>query len=134
MFFDRSAQRIFVGGSNSVYSNSRLVFMPASLTVLSNFVPTPTGPSVSLRISWTRGLNLGSLVPSARNANTASAGRSTTADPIISLAMCASLLRLARAAGRDARRLVGHLRIHGWPRRVVQAVLPVAFVHGQQRL
>ena len=34
MFFERSLQRIFVGCSNSVYSNSRLVLTPASLTVL----------------------------------------------------------------------------------------------------
>ena len=29
-------------------------------------VPTAVGPSGSLRISWTRGLNFGSLVPAAR--------------------------------------------------------------------
>src|SRR3954463_10318069 len=70
-----------VGGWNSVISNSRLVFMPASLTVLLNTVPTPVGPSVVLAISWTRGLNFGSLVPSARKAKTSSTGRSTRAVP-----------------------------------------------------
>src|SRR3954471_9295199 len=70
-----------VGGWNSVISNSRLVFMPASLTVLLNTVPTPTGPSVALAISSTRGLNFGSLVPSARKSKTCSIGRSTTVVP-----------------------------------------------------
>src|SRR3954447_4283919 len=81
MFLERSAQRILVGGSNAVSSNSRVVFMPASLTVLLKTVPTPAGPSVVLAISSTRGLNLGSLVPSARKAKTSSTGRSILADP-----------------------------------------------------
>src|SRR4051812_26156706 len=81
MFFERSAQRIFVGASSPVISNSRLVVIPASLTVLWNTVPTPVGPSGVLAISWTRGLNLGSLVPSARKANTSSTGRSILAAP-----------------------------------------------------
>src|SRR3954471_3651323 len=81
MFFERSVQRIFVGGSNAVSSNSRVVFIPASLTVLLKTVPTPVGPSVVLMISWTRGLNFGSLVPSARKAKTSSTGRSTRAVP-----------------------------------------------------
>jgi hypothetical protein len=87
MFLDRSAQRILVGASNAVNSNLRPVFMPASLTVLSNTVPTPAGPSVALRISWTRGLNFGSFVPSAKNSNTSVMGRSITAEPLNSCAM-----------------------------------------------
>src|ERR1700689_1777572 len=87
MFLDRSVQRILVGASNSVSSKRRFVFMPASLTVLSNTVPTPIGPSVALRIFWTRGLHFGSLVPSARNANTSAIGRSITVEPLNSLAM-----------------------------------------------
>ncbi len=78
MFFESSFQRIRVGASNSVISNSRLVVMPASLTVLAYTVPTPGGPSVVFAISWTRGLNLGSFSPSARNANTSSIGLSIT--------------------------------------------------------
>ena len=92
MFLERSVQRILVGASTPVSSNLRLVVMPASLTVLSNTVPTPTGPSVVWRISCTRGLNLGSLVPSARNANTSSMGRSMTAEPLNSCAMDSSLV------------------------------------------
>lgn len=46
--------------------NSRPVFMPASFTVLRKTVPTPVGPSGVRVISWTRGLNCGSLRPSAR--------------------------------------------------------------------
>ena len=38
--------------------------------------PTPGGPSVVLRISSTRELNLGSFSPSARKAKTSSMGRS----------------------------------------------------------
>src|SRR3954454_17630011 len=81
MFLERSAQRILVGGSYPVSSNSWLVFMPSSLTVLLKTVPTPAGPSVVLAISSTRGLNFGSLVPSARKAKTSSTGRSILADP-----------------------------------------------------
>src|SRR3954451_11220961 len=81
MFCERSVQRIFVGASNAVSSNSRVVLTPASLTVLANTVPTPGGPSVVLRISSTRGLNSLSFSPSARNAKTSSIGRSTTAVP-----------------------------------------------------
>ena len=77
MFFEVSVQRIRVGRSNSVSLNSRFVVMPASLTVLAYTVPTPTGPSVVFRISWTRGLNFGSFSPSARKSKTASIGRLT---------------------------------------------------------
>ena len=40
---------------------------------------------------------------------------------------------LSRAAGRDARGLVGHLGVHRRPRGVVQTVRAVALVHGKQR-
>src|SRR3954452_13985519 len=81
MLSERSAQRIVLGGWNAVSSNSRLVLTPASLTVLAKRVPTPTGPSVLLRISSTRGLKSLSFSPSARKAKTSSIGRSTTAVP-----------------------------------------------------
>src|SRR3954469_22672979 len=75
MFFDVSVQRIRVGCSNSVNLNSRVVFIPASFTVLWKTVPTPGGPSVALRISCTRGLNFLSFSPFARNAKTSPIGR-----------------------------------------------------------
>src|SRR5207248_6251844 len=96
-FFERSAQRIRVGGSNSVSSNSRLLVMPASLTVLAKTVPTPGGPSVVLRISWTRALNFLSFSPSERNANTSAIGRLIVVVAEKSLAMRAIL---ARRGGR----------------------------------
>ena len=65
-FLEISSQRMRVGGWNSVSLNSRLVFTPASLTVLAYTVPTPGGPSVVLAISSTLGLNFGSFSPSAR--------------------------------------------------------------------
>src|SRR4051794_39001520 len=81
MLSERSTQRIVLGGWNAVSSNSRLVLTPASLTVLAKRVPTPTGPSLLLRISSTRGLKSLSFSPSARKAKTSSIGRSTTAVP-----------------------------------------------------
>ena len=66
MFFDRSVHRIVVGASKPVSSKRRADFIPASLTVLTKIVPSRDGPSGSLRISWTRGLNFGSFVPAAR--------------------------------------------------------------------
>src|SRR4029079_4021164 len=97
-------QRMRVGRSNSVISNSRSVLTPASLTVLLKTVPTPTGPSVTLAISSTRGLNFGSFVPSARKSKTCSIGRATTAppskpagigrDPILEPDVLAGLIRL----------------------------------------
>src|SRR3954471_20151326 len=94
MFFDRSVQRIRVGASNSVSSNSRLVVIPESLTVLAYTVPGPAGPSVVLRISRTRGLNFGSFSPSARNRNTSSIGRSITVVALNSPAMSPPLSAL----------------------------------------
>src|SRR3954468_23787695 len=81
MLLDRSVQRILLGGSNTVISNSRLDFNPPSLTVLAKTVPTPGGPSVVLRISRTRGLKRLSFSPLARNAKTSAIGRSMTAVP-----------------------------------------------------
>src|ERR1700733_13670441 len=100
MFFDRSTQRIFFGGSNSVSSKRRLEVMPASFTLLSNTVPTPTGPSVVLLISSTRGLNFGSLVPAARNAKTSSIGRSIV---VVALNSCGTVNLLgSELAGAQA--------------------------------
>src|ERR1700733_4600061 len=98
MFLDRSAHRIFVGASNVVSSNFRLVRIPASLTLLSKTVPTPTGPSVVCRISWTRGLNFGSLVPSPKNANTTLMGRSTMAEALNSCAMPCPIVGICELA------------------------------------
>src|SRR5664279_176267 len=82
MFLDRSAQRIVVGASRAVSSKRRFVVIPASFTLLTKTLPTLDGPSGSLRISTTRGLNLGSFVPAARKAKTCSIGRLITAEPL----------------------------------------------------
>jgi hypothetical protein len=50
--------------------------------LLTKTVPRPEGPSGSLRISSTRGLNFGSFVPVARNAKTSSIGRLITTEPL----------------------------------------------------
>src|SRR4051812_47724261 len=81
MLSERSTQRMVFGGWNAVSSNSRLVLTPPSLTVLTKRVPTPTGPSVLLRISSTRGLKSLSFSPSATKAKTSSIGLSTIAVP-----------------------------------------------------
>src|SRR5271167_1121380 len=101
MFFERSTQRIFVDGSSSVSSKRRLVVMPASFTLLTNTVPTPTGPSVALLISSTRGLNFGSFVPAARNANTSSIGRSIVA---VALNSCGTVNLLRLKSGLEPAR------------------------------
>src|SRR5271163_4791058 len=101
MFFDRSTQRIFFDGSNSVSSKRRLVVMPASFTLLTNTVPTPTGPSVALLISSTRGLNFGSFVPAAKNANTSSIGRSIVA---VALNSCGTVNLLRLKSGLEPAR------------------------------
>src|SRR5689334_9186053 len=95
MFLDCSAQRILVSGSNSVILNSRFDFIPASLTVLVNTVPSAVGPAGDLSIRCTRGLNLGSFVPSARNANTSTTGRSISTVASNSPAIGLSLVQFA---------------------------------------
>src|SRR4051794_30894338 len=86
--------------------------MPASLTVLAKRVPTPTGPSVTLRISWTRGLNFGSFSPSAGKAKTSSIGRATTVVASKRPAMRADPNGLLDQAGNALQRrgdLAGHV-------------------------
>ena len=82
MFLDRSAHRMVVGTSRAVISNRRSAFTPASLVLLTNTVPTLVGPSGSLVIESTLGLNVGSLVPAARKSKTSAIGLSTTAVPL----------------------------------------------------
>src|SRR5215218_1643452 len=79
-----SVQRIRRGGPYSVIRNSCLVLSPISFAVLAYVVPTPapasSGDVRSMLVS--RGLNLMSFSPSARNAKTSSTGRSITIVPV----------------------------------------------------
>ena len=67
----------FAGGANSVTSNVSVASRPNTTRVSLNFVPTPTGPWVSISTAFTSGIRIGSVAMSATAPKTVRGGAPT---------------------------------------------------------